>query len=170
MGKNFGVIAENVAAFLKSPIVDFLGKLISNTVILGLEALAGALDFVAQVFQKVIDVIDAFNGKSVKAVNIPNPLGGGYTADNRTYDLPKFAEGGIVMPRAGGTMGIIGEAGQAEAVIPLDRLDRYTNSGSSNFNITVNAGMGSDGGRIGQLIVDEIVRYERSSGRVFARA
>ncbi len=170
VGKNFGVIAENVAAFLKSPIVDFLGKLISNTVILGLEALAGALDFVAQVFQKVIDVIDAFNGKSVKAVKIPNPLGGGYTADNRTYDLPKFAEGGIVMPRAGGTMGIIGEAGQAEAVIPLDRLDRYTNSGSSNFNITVNAGMGSDGGRIGQLIVDEIVRYERSSGRVFARA
>jgi TP901 family phage tail tape measure protein len=170
VGKNFGVIAENVAAFLKSPIVDFLGKLISTTVILGLEALAGALDFVAQVFQKVIDVIDAFNGKSVKAVNIPNPLGGGYTADNRTYDLPKFAEGGIVMPRPGGTMGIIGEAGQAEAVIPLDRLDRYTNSGSSNFNITVNAGMGSDGGRIGQLIVDEIVRYERSSGRVFARA
>ena len=170
VGKNFGVIAENVAAFLKSPVVDFLGKLISTTVILGLEALAGALDFVAQVFQKVIDVIDAFNGKSVKAVNIPNPLGGGYTADNRTYDLPKFAEGGIVMPRPGGTMGIIGEAGQAEAVIPLDRLDRYTNSGSSNFNITVNAGMGSDGGRIGQLIVDEIVRYERSSGRVFARA
>lgn len=170
VGKNFGVIAENVAAFLKSPIVDFLGKLISTTVILGLEALAGALDFVAQVFQKVIDVIDAFNGKSVKAVNIPNPLGGGYTVDNRSYDLPKFAEGGIVMPRPGGTMGIIGEAGQAEAVIPLDRLDRYTNSGSSNFNITVNAGMGSDGGRIGQLIVDEIVRYERSSGRVFARA
>jgi hypothetical protein len=31
----------------------------------------------------------------------------------------KLAEGGVVMPRAGGTQAIIGEAGQAEAVIPL---------------------------------------------------
>ena len=175
VGKNFGVIAENVAAFLKSPIVDFLGKLISTTVILGLEALAGALDFVAQVFQKVIDVIDAFNSKSVKAVSIPSTPGfggtSGYITDNRSQNLPKFAEGGIVMPTPGGTLGIIGEAGQAEAVIPLDRLDKYTNSGGGNsLNITVNAGMGADGNRIGQLIVDEILKFERSSGKVFARA
>jgi TP901 family phage tail tape measure protein len=37
-------------------------------------------------------------------------------------------------------------------------------------NLTVNAGMGADGGEIGRLIVDQIIRYERSSGRVFARA
>lgn len=34
-----------------------------------------------------------------------------------------LADGGIVMPRPGGVPAIIGEAGQAEAVIPLDRLD-----------------------------------------------
>jgi len=34
----------------------------------------------------------------------------------------------------------------------------------------VNAGMGSDGGRIGQLIVDEIKRFERANGPVFAGA
>jgi phage-related protein len=39
-----------------------------------------------------------------------------------------------------------------------------------NLNITVNAGMGADGGEIGRKIVDEIIRYEKSSGRVFARA
>jgi len=32
----------------------------------------------------------------------------------------KLAEGGIVMPRVGGTSAIIGEAGRAEAVIPLE--------------------------------------------------
>jgi TP901 family phage tail tape measure protein len=36
--------------------------------------------------------------------------------------------------------------------------------------ITVNAGMGADGNRIGEQIVNEILRFERSSGRVFARA
>ena len=34
----------------------------------------------------------------------------------------QLAEGGIVLPRPGGTRATIGEAGQAEAVIPLDRM------------------------------------------------
>jgi len=42
--------------------------------------------------------------------------------------------------------------------------------GGNKFNITVNAGMGADGNNIGRKIVEEIVRYERGSGRVFARA
>jgi hypothetical protein len=42
--------------------------------------------------------------------------------------------------------------------------------GSSNIVINVNAGMGADGQRIGQQIVDEIIKFERSSGKVFARA
>jgi phage-related protein len=41
---------------------------------------------------------------------------------------------------------------------------------SNVINLTVNAGMGADGSRIGQQIVDEILKYERSSGKVFARA
>jgi TP901 family phage tail tape measure protein len=46
-------------------------------------------------------------------------------------------------------------------------------SGGGNtmqLNVTVNAGMGADGQDIGRKIVDEILRFERSSGRVFARA
>lgn len=42
--------------------------------------------------------------------------------------------------------------------------------GTMQLNVTVNAGMGADGGDIGRKIVDEIIRFERSSGRVFARA
>jgi hypothetical protein len=38
------------------------------------------------------------------------------------------------------------------------------------FNLTVNAGMGSDGAVIGREIVDAIKRYERTSGPVFASA
>jgi TP901 family phage tail tape measure protein len=174
IGKSFGVIAENVAAFLKSPVVDFLMGLISNTIIVGLNVLATAIQIVANTFAAAVSAIEAFNRTTPKAQSIPStPSRGGtsgYITDNRKQTAPKFAEGGIVMPTPGGTLGIIGEAGQAEAVIPLDKLDRYTNGGGNNFTITVNAGMGSDGGRIGQLIVDEIKKFERSNGPVFAGA
>ena len=43
-------------------------------------------------------------------------------------------------------------------------------SGGMTLNLTVNAGMGADGADIGRKIVDEILRFERSSGKVFARA
>lgn len=53
----------------------------------------------------------------------------------------------------------------APSVVPMQPA-----AGSNVINVTVNAGMGADGSRIGQKIVDEILKYERSSGRVFARA
>lgn len=53
-----------------------------------------------------------------------------------------LAEGGIVLPRAGGTQATIGEAGQAEAVIPLDRMGEFgMGGGGSNITIVVNGGM-----------------------------
>jgi hypothetical protein len=37
--------------------------------------------------------------------------------------MPKLAEGAVALPRPGGTQALLAEAGQAEAIIPLDRLD-----------------------------------------------
>jgi len=42
--------------------------------------------------------------------------------------------------------------------------------GSTNINITVNAGMGANGKQLGEQIVTAIKRYERTSGPVFASA
>lgn len=76
----------------------------------------------------------------------------------------QLAAGGIVTRP---TKALIGEAGP-EAVIPLREMGGM---GTTNkFAITVNAGMGADGQRIGQQIVEEIVKYEKLSGRVFQRA
>lgn len=76
-----------------------------------------------------------------------------------------FATGGIVLPRRGGTKATIGEAGQAEAVIPLDRLNEFVNGGGGNvININVTRANVS-----GQDIVQAIQQYERNSGRkIFA--
>jgi phage-related minor tail protein len=84
--------------------------------------------------------------------------------------IPRLADGGIVMPQPGGVLANIAEAGRPEVVIPLDRMDDFGGKRVVNYNINVNAGMGTDGNRVGELIVNEILRFERSSGRVFARA
>lgn len=78
--------------------------------------------------------------------------------------IPMLADGGIV---AKPTLAMIGEAGP-EAVIPLS--GPKANKMGTTYNITVNAGMGSDGMSIGKQIVDAIKRYERISGPVFAQA
>jgi hypothetical protein len=65
----------------------------------------------------------------------------------------------------GPTQALIGEAGP-EAVIPLNKMG----SMGGTYNITVNAGMGTNGAQVGEQIVNAIRKYERTSGPVFARA
>ena len=78
----------------------------------------------------------------------------------------KLAKGGIVM---GPTNALIGEAGP-EAVVPLSGANSARGAFGSTINITVNAGIGTDGTVVGRQVVEAIKRYERSSGPVFARA
>jgi hypothetical protein len=83
--------------------------------------------------------------------------------------IPRLAEGGIVLPTPGGVLANIAEGGQAEAVIPLDRLGEF-GGGAATYNITINAGVGSDPVSIGRAVVTAIKRYESVSGKVFASA
>jgi TP901 family phage tail tape measure protein len=83
--------------------------------------------------------------------------------------IPRLAEGGIVMPTPGGILANIGEGGQPEAVIPLDRMGSMGNT-TNNINITVNAGTGTDPVSVGRAVVDAIKRYESTNGKVFAAA
>jgi hypothetical protein len=79
-------------------------------------------------------------------------------------ELVPMATGGIVTRP---TNALIGEAGP-EAVIPLSKMGSM--GGGPTYNITVNAGMGTNGAQLGQEIVNAIKRYERTSGPVFASA
>ena len=81
-------------------------------------------------------------------------------------DIPQLAEGAIVKSRPGGILANIGEGNFDEAVVPL----RPGMGMGNNINITVNAGMGTDGARVGEAVVKAIKSYERTSGPVFARA
>lgn len=66
-----------------------------------------------------------------------------------------LAKGGIVTSP---TTALIGEAGP-EAVIPLDQM-----GSGMVINITINAGMGTDPGKLGDEIVNVLQRYNRRNG------
>jgi len=77
--------------------------------------------------------------------------------------VPMMAQGGIVNRP---TLAMIGEKGP-EAVIPLNKAGGM---GGAVYNITVNAGIGTNGQEVGKQIVEAIKKFERSSGPVFAKA
>jgi TP901 family phage tail tape measure protein len=85
------------------------------------------------------------------------------------------ATGGIVNRP---TFALIGEAGP-EAVIPLSRsrgndplpmVGRGGSGAATTINLTVNAGMGTQGAEVGRQIVDALKAYERRNGSVYVAA
>ena len=78
-------------------------------------------------------------------------------------NIPRMATGGVVTRP---TLAMIGEKGP-EAVIPLNKAGGM---GGAVYNITVNAGIGTNGQEVGKQIVEAIKKFERSSGPVFAKA
>ena len=154
------------------PIIKSLGDMFKWMVDNILKPLIDSLKVVVDWFTQLL----GFDGKKVNVTTSASGLrynrDGTPDRDNNIYT--PMALGGIVMPRPGGMLAQIAEAGKPEAVIPLDRLDAMMASrntgGNAVVNITVNAGMGSDGAAIGEQIVTAIRKYERTSGRVFAAA
>jgi len=53
--------------------------------------------------------------------------------------LPRLAEGGVVMPQNGGVLAQIAEAGQPEAVIPLNKLDEIMGNSGRGDTYVYNA-------------------------------
>ena len=88
-------------------------------------------------------------------------FGPGVKAPYNAFRMTPMAEGGIV---TGPLNALIGEAGP-EAVIPLEKMGKM---GGNTYNVTINANVAD--ARLGEVVVNAIKRYERSSGPVFASA
>ncbi|MGK5640169.1 phage tail protein [Streptomyces sp. URMC 126] len=90
-------------------------------------------------------LITSLNGIHVTVPSwIPHFGGKGFTID--VTPIPKLAEGGIVTPRSGGVPAIVAEAGEAEAVLPLSKLDRLlTRTAVASRLSTAGAGPGGGG-------------------------
>lgn len=80
----------------------------------GLNAMVGALN---RIHVKIPGWVPHFGGREF-GIHLP-----------MLPNIPTLAQGGIVPARTGGTLALVGEAGESEAVIPLSRLERMLGSG-----------------------------------------
>lgn len=125
--------------------------------------LTGIWDSIKNVFQSSIDFImnkvnvflDAVNKVKSAASSVGSTISGGF---NRAVDAIGFAEGGIVTRP---TLAMIGEAGEAEAVIPLSKLG--STLGGINITITGNTFMSDEDAAetIGDMIIDRLKLHNR---------
>lgn len=136
----------------------------TNRMIQGNLSSSDVAERVSQGFQ-VVEKIAAPIEDLEKAIGqLVSGIQGGQTA----YLKPMAAGGFVATP----TPALVGEAGP-EVVMPLDRFERAIGLGNkegSSYNISINAGMGSDPVSIGREVVNAIKRYESVSGKVFASA
>jgi TP901 family phage tail tape measure protein len=126
-------------------------------------ALNGMLGFVEGYINFIISGVNGLLGLINRVLGAGKAIGINLQIPTiPTLKIPRLAEGGIVMPRPGGVLANIAEAGQAEAVIPLDRLGRF-GQGQTTYNITVSGGLAT-GSDIGRSVVNAIRDFERQSG------
>lgn len=143
-------------------------------------AVATAIGVLTALINLLIEAENRWNnffkgGKSAPAKSLSSL---GYM---RTGQFPGQAKGGVTVSPG---LSWVGEKGpellsmpKGATVTPIPqhmRADNLIGSGgggsNANYAITVNAGVGSDGAKIGEEIVNYIRRFERTSGRVFASA
>jgi TP901 family phage tail tape measure protein len=132
--------------------------------------IAGILDRVREAVKSAINfIIDGWNrlSFSVPGVTVGDKTFGGFTI--KVPQIPRLALGGIVTQP---TLALVGEDGP-EAVLPLTGRNAAAagiGTGGATINLTVNAGMGTDGASVGRQVVEAIRQYERQSGKVFVAA
>jgi len=175
---------QNLYDIFIKPIADMISGAFEVVGDVTEDVFQGVSDFMKSIFEGLVNivrhplnliigfinnVIEALNTISVEIPWWVPEFGGKKFGLNipRVAEIPALADGGIVMPRPGGVLAQIAEAGSPEAVIPLDRMNDF---GGSTYNITINAGVGSDPVSIGRYVTDAIKRYESVSGKVFATA
>ncbi|MEV0442662.1 hypothetical protein AB0I84_08695 [Streptomyces spectabilis] len=80
---------------------------------------------VVQLVRGLNVLIGAMNRIKFKVPGWVPGLGGkGFGFDLPRIPVPHLAEGGVVQARPGGTLALVAERGESEAVIPLSRLER----------------------------------------------
>lgn len=137
-------------------------------------AASGLFDGFKDAFRSALNwIIDKWNGLSF---TLPTVEAFGATIGGNTFRpprIPRLATGGVV---SSPTLALVGDAGigNPEIVAPEQMLRRIMreerDGGSTTINVTVHAGMGTNGADVGRQIVDALRSFERSNGRVFAPA
>ncbi|MFD3327586.1 phage tail protein [Streptomyces sp. NPDC058701] len=102
-------------------------------------AFGAILGAVRSPINSVIGLINSMIGRINRIrVSVPGwvPFVGGKSFGVSLPNIPMLATGGVVMPRSGGVPAILAEAGEAEAVLPLSKLDRLLTRTAARARMT----------------------------------
>ena len=148
-------ITEKLAPAVKNTLVGAFGTL--------KESMPGTLDMLNKVLRALEGIVAAATAAldaldRVTAGKASSGLGKGLgRLINPLGNIPGLAEGGIVTRP---TLAMIGEGGQSEAVIPLDKLGKM---GGGDIIINVTGGLATSA-EIGESVVNALRAYSRSAG------
>lgn len=141
---NFGPNIANIFKGIINTLLDFWEGLV-NGVINGINTgiIAGLNSFKIDIPQWIRD--------AAAAIGIALPARAGFSIPPiAPYRIPRLAEGGVVMPSAGGTIARVAEAGRPERIEPLDpdglsardrAMIRQLSGGGMTINVYPSAGM-----------------------------
>ena len=157
----FAFFAQNWETLWLAIQVAFVRNL--NNIIAG-------INLMLQPLQSVLDVVNALAGTRLSvrigAIDVPKyatAVRSSQTSVNTSQmgGAVRLAEGGIVRPTPGGTSAVIGEAGQAEAVIPLTARN-LSMLGGGGVNVSIHGFVGSSENQLAQAVVRAIENAKRS--------
>lgn len=107
----------------KAVLVPLVGVMTALATAAGMFAAKAALGAAKSIIDAAAKTFGSFAGIPF-GLGIPLGIGAVaslYSLMRSAPDVPKMAQGGIIKPKPGGTLATIGEAGQPEAVIPLNK-------------------------------------------------
>lgn len=146
-----------------------IGKGLINGIAKGVREAAGFVgDFAANLGNAIIDffnikVIDWINDKIPDKIGMPGPIPDINLPDNPLPRIPNFAEGGIV---TGEMLAVLGDnPSGTEAIVPLEKAGDM-GFGGTTINLTVNAGLGTNGQQVGAEIISALKNWQRSNGAI----
>ncbi|WP_437071179.1 hypothetical protein [Streptomyces sp. enrichment culture] len=151
MGSAMSGLAKNAG-----PVLRGLGNAMLSPMTGLAVAVNGLLGALAGIRISIPDWVPKYGGRSFGFPRLSVPV-------------PHLAAGGLVQARPGGTLALIGEAGESEAVIPLSKLERMLGHGGGLRSLTAAVERLADRPVIIQVDSQQIARAVFLGGRQLAR-
>jgi hypothetical protein len=156
-------ILQNMA----SQITEKLAPAVKNTLVGAFDTLKESMPGTLDMLNKVLRALEGIVAAATAALDALDRVTAGKASSglgkglgrliNPLGNIPGLAEGGIVTRP---TLAMIGEGGQSEAVIPLDKLGKM---GGGDIIINVTGGLATSA-EIGESVVNALRAYSRSAG------
>ena len=156
-------ILQNMA----SQITEKLAPAVKNTLVGAFDTLKESMPGTLDMLNKVLRALEGIVAAATAALDALDRVTAGKASGglgkglgrliNPLGNIPGLAEGGIVTRP---TLAMIGEGGQSEAVIPLDKLGKM---GGGDIIINVTGGLATSA-EIGESVVNALRAYSRSAG------